>query len=121
VKVAVHHVALDVDDLDAALRFYVDGMGFTELRRPDFGVPGAWLDMGDHQLHLVEVPGPMPANGGAHFALRVDDLDDSVAALRARGITVHPIPEIPGAGRQAFLNDPAGNLIELNEPTGPVP
>ena len=120
-KVAVHHVALDVDDLAAALRFYVGGMGFTELRRPDFGVPGAWLDMGEHQLHLVEVSGPLPANGGRHFALRVDDLDDAVASLRAHGVTVDPIPEIPGAGRQAFLVDPSGNLIELNQPTGQVP
>lgn len=119
-KVGVHHVALDVDDLDAALRFYVGGMGFTELRRPDFGFPGAWLDMGDHQLHLVEVAGPLPANGGRHFALRVDDLDDAVASLRAQGVKVDPIPETPGAGRQAFLVDPSGNLIELNQPTGPV-
>ena len=57
----------------------------------------------------------------AHFALRVDDLDDAVAELRAQGIKVDPIPEAPGAGRQAFLTDPAGNLIELNQPTGPVP
>jgi glyoxylase I family protein len=121
VKFAVHHVALDVDDLDAALRFYVDGMGFTELRRPDFGFPGAWLDMGSHQLHLVEVTGPLPANGGRHFALRVEDLDDAVTSLRAKDIKVDPIPAIPGAGRQAFLVDPSGNLIELNQPTGPVP
>jgi catechol 2,3-dioxygenase-like lactoylglutathione lyase family enzyme len=121
VKVAIHHVALDVDDLDAALRFYVDGMGFTQLRRPDFGFPGAWLDTGSHQVHLVEVPGPMPANGGAHFALRVEDRDAAVEELRAKGIKVDPVPETPGAGRQAFLVDPSGNLIELNQPTGPVP
>ena len=120
-KVALHHVALDVDDLAAALAFYVDGLGFTELRRPDFGFPGAWLGMGDHQLHLVEVGRPLPANGGRHFALQVEDRDDAVLALRAKGITVDPVPETPGAGRQAFLVDPAGNLIELNEPTGPVP
>jgi glyoxylase I family protein len=121
VKVALHHVALDVDDLAAALAFYVDGMGFTELRRPDFGFPGAWLEMGDRQLHLVEVAGPLPENGGRHFALQVEDRDHAVASLRANGIRVDPNPETPGAGRQAFLHDPAGNLIELNEPTGPVP
>ena len=120
-KVGIHHVALDVDDLEAALRFYVDGMGFTELRRPDFGFPGAWLDMGGHQLHLVEVAGPLPPNGGRHFALHVEDRDAAIEELRAKGIKVDPIPEVPGAGRQAFLVDPAGNLIELNQPTGPVP
>ena len=63
----------------------------------------------------------MPPNGGAHFALHVEDLDAAVDALRAKGIKVDPVPEMPGAGRQAFLTDPAGNLIELNQPTGPVP
>jgi catechol 2,3-dioxygenase-like lactoylglutathione lyase family enzyme len=121
VKVAIHHVALDVDDLDAALRFYTEGMGFTELRRPDFGFRGAWLDTGSHQVHLVEVPGPLPPNGGAHFALHVEDRDAAVDELRAKDIKVDPVPEVPGAGRQAFLTDPAGNLIELNQPTGPVP
>jgi catechol 2,3-dioxygenase-like lactoylglutathione lyase family enzyme len=113
----VHHVSLDVDDLDAARRFYVDQLGFTELPRPDFGFPGAWLSMGDHQLHLLEVSGPMPAGGGRHFALQVDDRDAAVEELRARGVKVDPTPAVAGAGFQAFLHDPAGNLIELNQPT----
>ena len=121
-KVAIHHVALDVDDLDAALRFYVDGMGFTELRRPDFGFPRR---VARHRV----APGPprrgrrgrCRPNGGAHFALHVEDRDAAVDELRAKGIKVDPVPEVPGAGRQAFLTDPAGNLIELNQPTGPVP
>jgi glyoxylase I family protein len=112
----VHHVALDVDDLDAALAFYVEALGFSPLPRPDFGIPGAWLTMGAQQLHLVEVPGPLPVNGGRHFALHVTDRDAAVAELRDRGVRVDPIAEIPGAGLQAFLTDPAGNLIELNQP-----
>ncbi len=112
----VHHVALDVDDLAAALAFYVDAMGFTPLDRPDFGFPGAWLEMGAHQLHLVEVAGPLPPNGGRHFALGVDDLDATIAELRGRDVKVDRVPAVPGAGAQAFLVDPAGNLIELNQP-----
>ncbi|MGZ4676316.1 MAG: VOC family protein [Acidimicrobiia bacterium] len=113
----VHHVSLDVDDLDAALHFYVDQLGFTALPRPDFGFPGAWLEMGDHQLHLIEVAGPLPANGGRHFALEVADRDGAVEELRAAGVTVDPVPAMAGAGLQAFLHDPAGNLIELNQPS----
>ena len=98
VKVALHHVALDVDDLDAALRFYVDGLGFTELRRPDFGFPGVrgstWATTSSTSSRS---PGPMPPNGGAHFALHVEDRDAAVDALRAKGITVRPGPR--GAGR----------------------
>lgn len=113
----VHHVALDVDDLEAALAFYVDGLGFELLPRPDFGFPGAWLGMGAHQLHLMEVTAPLAPFGGRHFALAVDDRDATVAELRDRGVHVDPVDGVPGAGRQAFLTDPAGNLIELNEPT----
>lgn len=116
ITAGVHHVSLDVDDLAAALHFYVDQLGFTALARPDFGFPGAWLTMGDHQLHLIETAGSRPARGGAHFALRVVDRDAAVDELRACGVQVDPVPALPGAGKQAFLHDPAGNLIELNQP-----
>lgn len=113
----VHHVAVNVDDLDAALRFYTEGFGFVPRDdRPDFGFPGAWLDVGVHQLHLVEVPGGRAPDSGGHFALRVDDLDTVVATLRDRGIEVFDSPYFRGAGRQAFVRDPANNLIELNQP-----
>jgi len=113
----VHHVSLDVDDLEAALHFYVDQLGFTALPRPDFGFAGAWLTMGDHQLHLLEISGPMPAGGGRHFALHVEDRDATIDELRALGITVNPSAPIPGAGLQAFLHDPAGNMVELIQPS----
>ena len=47
---------------------------------------------------------------------RVEHLDAAVAAIRAHGIEVGTIPHLPGAGRQAFLRDPSGNLVELNQP-----
>ena len=37
------HLAIAVDDLDAAREFYTKAFGFEELRRPDFGFPGMWL------------------------------------------------------------------------------
>jgi catechol 2,3-dioxygenase-like lactoylglutathione lyase family enzyme len=117
ITAGVHHVAVNVDDLDAALRFYTEGFGFVpRTDRPDFGIAGAWLDMGSHQLHLVEIPGERAPDSGGHFALRVDDLDAVVTTLRDRGIEVFDSPHFPGAGHQAFVRDPANNLIELNEP-----
>lgn len=110
----VHHVSVCVDDVDAARRFYVDVMGFHERGdRPDFGFPGAWLDAGDQQLHLLQAP--FVENGG-HFAVRVDDLDAWCAHLDELGVKYGRAPYFPGAGRQAFLRDPAGNQIELNQP-----
>jgi catechol 2,3-dioxygenase-like lactoylglutathione lyase family enzyme len=110
----IHHVAICVRDEDEALAFYRDALGLTVLPRPDFGFGGYWLDAGGQQVHLMksdDVP-----SGGHHFAIRVDDLDVAVADLRAQGVKVDPIPHMLGAGRQAFLHDPSGNFVELNQP-----
>ena len=110
----IHHVSICVNDAEEALTFYCDVLGLTRLPRPDFGFGGFWLDAGGQQVHLMEndeVPGR-----SNHFAIRVDDLDDAVASLREKGVTVNPVPHMQGAGRQAFLHDPSGNFIELNQP-----
>jgi catechol 2,3-dioxygenase-like lactoylglutathione lyase family enzyme len=106
-------VSINVDDVDAALRFYVDVLGLTpRTDRPDFGIGGAWLDAGGQQLHLIELPAPQAI--GQHFAILVDDLATTVDELRGKGITVSD-PSPVGTSLQAFLNDPAGNQVELHE------
>jgi catechol 2,3-dioxygenase-like lactoylglutathione lyase family enzyme len=109
----VHHVSINVHDVDAALAFYTDVLGFrVRTDRPDFGFGGAWLDVGGQQVHLIE--GQVPDARGQHFAVRVDDLDTVVDELRGRGVSVSdPVPV--GSSRQAFLDDPSGNAIELHE------
>ena len=78
----IHHVSINVDDVAAAARFYVDVLGLTARDdRPDFGVDGAWLDAGSQQLHLIAAT--VPAGEGQHFALHVADLDAAVAELAA--------------------------------------
>ena len=112
----LQHVAVNATDLAASRAFYVDGLGLTELDRPDFGFPGLWLGLPDGRaVHLVEVP--HEAHTGYHFALEVSDVDATVADLRAKGIEAGDAFELtPGSGRQAFLHDPAGNVVELNQP-----
>jgi glyoxylase I family protein len=112
----VHHVSINVEDVEAALEFYVDTLGMRPRDdRPDFGFPGAWLDAGNQQLHLIGAATP-PAKG-QHFAIRVDDLTAVVSELRARGVEVSE-PMTVGASLQAFLHDPSGNQIELHEVGG---
>jgi catechol 2,3-dioxygenase-like lactoylglutathione lyase family enzyme len=111
----LHHVNLLVDDLAAASTFYGEVLGWASADRPAFGFPGAWFDLGHGQLHLVVVDA-MPPPSGAHFAVEVDDLDSVVRDLEAAGVSVSPGGGTPGAGRQAFCQDPAGNLIEFNQP-----
>lgn len=110
----VHHVSINVDDVDAAVAFYVEQLGLgRRTDRPDFRFGGAWLDAGGQQVHLIE--GALPGDRGQHFALRVADLDATIAELRAAGLEVSDASPV-GTGRQAFLHDPAGNLVELHQP-----
>ena len=108
----IHHVGLLVADLDAALPFYSGIIGLQQRTdRPDFGVRGAWLDIGEQQqLHLFE--GPTPADGGQHVALQVGDLDEVMAHLREHGVEVRGYPK-EGPYQQAVVFDPSGNRVEL--------
>ncbi len=111
---AIHHVSINVDDVAACTAFYTETLGGSVRDdRPDFGFGGAWIDLGVTQVHLIE--GRPPANLGQHFAIAVEDLDAAVAELRAEDIEVSD-PSPVGGGRQAFLQDPSGNLIELHQP-----
>jgi catechol 2,3-dioxygenase-like lactoylglutathione lyase family enzyme len=114
-----------VTDLDAAVTFYQDLLGFEEELRsaPVF----AMLYRGGMRL-LLSVPGragggdvlpdgSVPAPGGWNrIALRVPHLDTAVADLRRQGARFRTGIIAGVAVRQALLHDPAGNLVELFEP-----
>jgi catechol 2,3-dioxygenase-like lactoylglutathione lyase family enzyme len=110
---AIHHVSVNVSDVDAGVAFYLDVLGGS-LRsdRPDFSFGGAWINLGGQQVHLIEAT--VPPNMGQHFAIQVGDLDAVVDELRAKGLEVRD-PVGVGPNRQSFVNDPAGNTIELHE------
>jgi glyoxylase I family protein len=109
----IHHVSINVHDVAAGVRFYTEVLGLARRGdRPDLGVDGAWLDAGGQQVHLIGAP--VPDQAGQHFAVLVDDLDATVAELRARGLVVSDAMPV-GPGRQSFLRDPSGNLIELHQ------
>lgn len=112
--IGLHHVSINVDDVDAALAFYVGRLGLrVRDDRPDLGFGGAWLDAGAQQVHLIA--GEPPSALGQHLALAVAELDAWVEALRAVGVRVSD-PVSIGTSRQSFCSDPAGNLVELHEP-----
>ncbi len=109
----IHHVSINVNDTAAAVDFYTSVLGLTvRTDRPDFSFAGAWLDLAGQQVHLLEID--MPDDRGQHFAIGVADLDAVVSEIRGRGITVSD-PKPVGSGRQSFLHDPSGNLVELNQ------
>jgi glyoxylase I family protein len=110
----IHHVALVVKDADAALAFYRDVLGLSVVDRPDgANSPGSWLQFGNGQVHLFQPADP--AMNPPHFAIEVDDLSATVAAIRAQGHTVYDVEHRQGFGYQAVVVDPSGNVIELNQ------
>ena len=112
--VGLHHVSINVDDVDAALAFYVDTLGLSvRTDRPRFSFGGAWLDAGGQQVHLIEAA--PPDNLGQHFALAFSDLPALVAGLRNQGLDVTE-PVRSGTSLQSFVSDPAGNRVELHQP-----
>ncbi len=114
----LHHVALCVHDLDRARAFYADVLGLVEVHRPPLPQPGAWLlvpGRGDQMVHLM-VTGEAPPTSFQHFALTCPDLEAAAAALAAHGHELSEPQVVADYGRQAFVRDPEGNLVELNEP-----
>jgi glyoxylase I family protein len=110
----VHHVSINVDDVERTRDFYIETLGFESIDRPDLGIGGAWLRMGPQQLHLIELP--LVGGFGPHFAIEVDDIEKARSVLTERGVTVSDTSPIDGVCLQAFFHDPAGNQIELNQP-----
>ncbi len=116
----IHHASFIVADTERALAFYRGVLGLEQdTARPDLGYPGAWLTLGDAQIHLLELPNPdavegRPQHGGRdrHLALMIDDLDALAAALDAGRIGYTR----SRSGRRAlFCRDPDGNALELIE------
>jgi glyoxylase I family protein len=115
---AFHHAAVRVTDVPRARDFYINVLGFKELPRPDVPNPGAWLALGDVQVHLVNGPvssAPDPSMATRpHIAIVMDDFQNVSAELDKHGIK-HRVILGSVVGSIVALNDPDGNAIELRE------
>jgi catechol 2,3-dioxygenase-like lactoylglutathione lyase family enzyme len=113
-----------VSDVDAAVRWYTEHLGFTVLSN----AAPAFADVSRGALRLLlsgptssagrPMPdGERPAPGGWNrIHLIVDDLPAEVARLRAAGVQFrNDIVTGPG-GSQVLLVDPSGNFVELFQP-----
>jgi catechol 2,3-dioxygenase-like lactoylglutathione lyase family enzyme len=114
------HAGLIISDLEKSRAFYEGVLGLKpNPKRPDFGFPGVWYDIGVNQIHLMAVPNPdtdsvRPEHGGRdyHVALLVSDLDAVRDTLDKAGVTY----SISKSGRRAlFCRDPDNNALEFSE------
>ena len=110
----IHHVSINVNDVDAALNFYVGVLNLELKHRQDLGFPGAWIQAGDQEIHLLGIDSGVPVKE-QHFAFAVSDADTVHNALTERGFNPSAIREIPAVCRQFFTHDPSGNMIEFTQ------
>jgi catechol 2,3-dioxygenase-like lactoylglutathione lyase family enzyme len=113
------------DDVDAAVDFYAERLGFNVEMRPGPGF--AVLSRGDLRL-LLNRPGaggagqPMPdgrlpqPGGWNRIQIEVSNLEREVDALREAGATFRNDIVTGRGGSQTLLEDPSGNPIELFQP-----
>ena len=114
---SLHHVSLIVSDTDRSLEFYCGILELERVERPALGFPGAWLQVGEQQIHLLELGNPDPTDGrpqhggrDRHTAFSVRDLDMIRRQLDEAGIDY----TMSRSGREAlFCRDPDANAIEL--------
>lgn len=125
----IEHVALAVDDLDAAIAHYrnVWGLEVSDRERvEDEGIEEVMIPLGDCSLQLlgsIDEHGSVAkflARRGAglhHIAYQVDDLPATLAELKAKGVAlIDEAPRAGGRGHQvAFVHpkDNHGLLVEL--------
>ena len=112
-----------VRDVDAAVTFYVDTLGFALIER--WGPPFAMVGRGDLTLWLsgpgssasrTLANGSVPAPGGWNrLVLETDDLEALVATLGASGARFRSEIVAGPGGKQILVEDPSGNPIELFE------
>ena len=123
-SVSVRYIVEDVDD---AIRFYVDHLGFSEVMHP--APTFAMLARGDLRLALSK-PGGGPGGGSAaadgtlptpggwnRFAIEVDDVEQLHAKLVAAGVYARSGVIDGVGGKQVIIDDPSGNPVELFQPT----
>ena len=100
--IGFNHIALEVGDVDEALKFYSRIFDF-ELRGREPGM--AFIDLGDQFIALQEGR-TQPSDDGRHFGLVVDDKAKTRQALLDAGVELLPGPFLD-------FRDPWGNRIEI--------
>lgn len=130
-KAELDHIGIAVDDLDAALAFYVEALGLEVDETEDVpsqGVRAHFVRVGSAALELLEATSEdspirrfvnRRGAGIHHITLRVDDIAAALDRLRARGVRLVDEKPRPGAeGALVAFVHPAsahGVLVELKQ------
>jgi catechol 2,3-dioxygenase-like lactoylglutathione lyase family enzyme len=107
------HAMFYSSEADALRAFLRDKLG---LAGTDVG--GGWLifDAPEADLGVHPIDGSEVASGSADISFYCDDIAQTVAELRARGVEFTQEPEDHGYGLVTFFNVPGGFKVQLYQP-----
>jgi catechol 2,3-dioxygenase-like lactoylglutathione lyase family enzyme len=109
----IQHVNIPSADLSRSEEFYCTILGLPRLTRPSFPVRGIWLGVNSTQsIHITESE-DVPVSAVSHFAIQVHDLDNVLEMMKVSGVAFTLGDPVEGAGRQAYVSDPDGNVVEI--------
>lgn len=116
------YTTIIVKDLEQSLKFYIEVLGLKKVNQfsPEEGVTISFLrDEGSNLIELLEdknIAEDTFKESRVSIGFAVDDLDDTLNKLKEQGIeTIRDIIETPGDGRLAFIKDPNGVEIGINQ------
>ena len=123
----ISHIYLPVRDVDEAVEFYTQKLGFYLLRKYLWNErPAAYVGLDGVLLELSNSDSTPSVDGRTELRLgvAVSDMDEALSELRAKGVEVvrEPWQAFTFWGRQAQIRDPSGYIISIREwrhPDGP--
>ena len=116
--VGINHVGIAVPDIDAAVTYYSETMGFSEAFRmttDDGGVALVYMQVSENTFVELQPANANRPAGLNHFGVHVDDMDSVISMWRGRGAEVE---DARNSSTQAILSnirDPNGVRMELAE------
>ena len=114
----VRTVSIPVDDQDAALRFYVDTLGFAVLRDTPTPNGGRWIELSPAENSVIVTLEPARSDvsrGAIGIRFTTDDIDAAHSALVGRGVDADEILRWPGVPAMFAFRDPDGNAFSITE------
>ena len=111
----LHHISIEVNDIEEAFQFYTKLLGFEEQPTPrkikNKGI--RWINLpGNQAIHLVESK-ELRAPETAHMAILVDDVEKWEKYLNDHHIETHPPKFDIYNAKRFFFKDPSGNRIDF--------
>ena len=101
-----------VRDLDAARTFYVEKLGFEEAYRHE---EDRWMRLVRDGIEIGVAEGEAPGEAEVVATVDVPDAKAEAERLRAEGVEVGVVVEVPHAARVVDVFDPDGNRVQLTE------